>query len=625
MGSVFAQLLDTLPIHLAVKKVEQDSGHAFLRATQTQVNRCLRILDGGSPHRQVPYGSMQDIQEKKLWSWTHGATPNVVTDVTCCARDYEYQAFKVADRIEWGFKSGSNVEPKVRIETSTGDEVDLPLNAASLHSRWLVAQGASGASSHWLWPLEANLDSGLVLAFAYELSPVGDGLVAVPYTRDRDPVSDAAIRGLNSGGANAGWVRDALEGDFMPTRTRRHAPSGEVGSTVAVRASASRVLVVMSFAVMCERADFEPGEIAGMAKIFPQLMVKANTPLSKVRGAVRICRPAASTLAGERRGSQGHTSCHGESEERIGPLLVTDTNTRSFLGVPPPFFSDLFAYYQDDFEDVAARRLHVIRRDRPARRRGIFGTNRVTGTGGALDAEPNVVLKERRQGEFDSIHLAPSLRLDADHYTPTPGGAPVAAVRGAGAVPVLGPLLAVPTFVGLFPVESRESWHLDRIKMAPFCSHDCFHWHWRWGTNLGGGHRFVRGWSADGPYAVDGAPMAPLNQDVWLTLSSPNVAIYEVEATAPEGAASIPAFAWQVIHHHGAGFVSAIADPVKFGGARTAVSLERAVVLFNGRTSGRNPVDSSAAFYWHLRHTYDEGPVERLTLTPQQRRAAREL
>ena len=54
----------------------------------------------------------------------------------------------------------------------------LPLTPDFLHSKWSLVNGDMPAGSHELWPLEANLDSAVVAAYAYDLYPKG---VVMPY------------------------------------------------------------------------------------------------------------------------------------------------------------------------------------------------------------------------------------------------------------------------------------------------------------------------------------------------------------------------------------------------------------------------------------------------------------
>lgn len=624
MGSVFAQLLDTLPFHLALSKVEERTGNPFLQASAGDVRSCIERLPSQSAHRQpLPaVSSGADSHTQRLWSYAQGSPLHHVTGVHCRARDYAYQAFEVFDRIEWGVASGSTVEPKVQVADRENRWVDIPLTADFLHSRWLLKDGYAGESSHWLWPLEATLDTGIVLAFACELAEESHRLVARPYAANRDPESAAAIEQLAAGGGQPGWGALAVRGDFMPTRSRRDAPSAEVGERVTGRASGPRVLVIVSFATMRERADFDPGGIAGMAKVFPQILVKASIPLSQVKGAIKMVRPARSSIVapdGQRTVSE---YCGGNPESMIRPLLVTDTNNAQLPGgLSPPFWSELFAYYDDDWSRIGGERLHVVKRDVRRRREERFGTRRIplrTAREGAVriprlrtilgtEPEMDTILKEPHQGEFDNIHVAPVLRLEATHYAFPAVGGPM----------------------NCQPISDRAAFFLDRISMAPFCSHDCLHTHWRWGTRITVGQRYAMGWSDERPHATPGAPMVPRNQDVWLTMTARNEMLYEARALG-EVAEPIPAFAWQVMNHHGSGFVSGIAAPGPFGAARTAVYLESIVGLYGPGTLGLlsllNPVTSSAALYWHLRYTFANGrPVERLSLFTDELRRARNL
>jgi hypothetical protein len=609
MGSVFAQLLDTLPMHQALAKIEQ-AFRPFLQASANDVRTYVRRLDRSSQYTQsapaVPNPSRPG--RERLWGWTHaGNPPNRIQNVDCRVRDYGYHGFRVFDQIELGRAEGRQLVNQVRIHPTRGAHVDLPLEERFVHSRFRMSDGYTGENSHWLWPLQARMDTGMVVAFAYELVQEGGRTVPQPYELNRDPESAAALEELINGSGSPNWGERVIRGNFMPTRSRRHAPSAEVGTEAAGRGQSSRVIVALSFAVFRERADFEPGGIAGMAKVFPQLMVKASTPLQRLEAAVRMKRPSDSSVSVAGTGDS-HVGCGGDSERTITPLMVADANENAWALDIGPFWSDIFAYYDDDMGRIGNTRMHVIKRSGANNRRiESYGRRQVT-----IGLPQTTLTKKAGQGEFDSIHVAPSLRVAATHFKYQPlAHQMVQAIR----------LPSSPE-----PIPDRGQFHLDHVKMAPFCSHDCLHTHWRWGEGLSNGKRFVKGWSASAPYSELGAPMAQRNQDVYLTLLSKSEMLYEVDA-GPVSNGQIPSYSWQVINHHGSGFVSGINIPAAFAAVRVAVDTNSATKLANGM-SFTSAQSSSAVFYWLMRYEYNPQTrrvEERVQLTDSQRQAARNL
>lgn len=605
MGSVFAQLLDTLPMHQAVSKIEEAHG-PILRASADDVRTYLRRLNTTSAYEQaVPrVPSTSRPRRERLWGWRHaGNPPNRFENLVCRVRDYGYHGFSVLENIELGWINGGQLRNEIRIRLSDGEYVALPLESRFVHSRFRARDGYTGENSHWLWPLQGWMDTGMVVAFAYELVRNGDTTTPMPYGVDRDPESAAALQLLESGDGAANWGERATQGDFMPLRTQRHAPSAEVGNTAEGAASAPKVLVTLSLALMRERADFDPGGVAGMCRIYPHAMVKASVPLRAVYGGLKMRRPSSSTVSAEGSGDD-HVGCGGDSERTISPLMVTDANENAWAFDVGPFWSDIFAYVDDDWGRIGNSRMHVVKRS-GARGRTIENYGRRHPTVGVTDH--TTVTKKYRQGEFDSLHLAPSLRLNATASRPVAG-------RATGD-PNPFPWTAIP---------SRDAFHLDHVKMAPFCSHDCLHTHWRWGEGLSLGVRSTMGWSASAPFAAAGAPMVPRNQDVWVTLPSKHELAYEAIAGAVQNG-QIPAFSWQVFNHHGSAFVTAIAATEAYWAAKTAVGMLSGTEFQNGATRVSCQT-SSAMFYWHLRYKVVHGTVEaRVLLTPAQLAAARAL
>lgn len=116
--------------------------------------------------------------------------------------------------------------------------------------------------------------------------------------------------------------------------------------------------------------------------------------------------------------------------------------------------------------------------------------------------------------------------------------------------PPLAPARYMPAPEPLTTVDASRSyatWDMDRVVMAPFCAHDCFHAHWRWADNVNG-LKSTFGFDGMIPNAVEGAPMVPRNQVASLFVDS------AVEFTYMATATEIDAHVWQPFFHHGAAY-----------------------------------------------------------------------
>jgi hypothetical protein len=216
----------------------------------------------------------------------------------------------------------------------------------------------------------------------------------------------------------------------------------------------------------------------------------------------------------------------------------------------------------------------VVRRDRPSARErtGLIkevemGSSR--GSSWISGYKPRVVKKVPRQGEFDNIHMAPKMKL------------PAAILR-----------------------KLPSNWPRDAT-MAPFCVHDCFHLHWRWGKPhqlAPNGPKWVLGWSGDTPYREAGAPMVPPNQDVSIKMLSACSMAYTARINAPV------AGRWQIVMHHGAAYALSYTLlpnwlPYLNDGLTPDLQGE---VLGEGKW---------ANFYWHLRYAFAQHPLRSLDPT----------
>ncbi len=416
------------------------------------------------------------------------------------------------------------------------------------------------------------------------------------------------------------------------------------------------VLVCISLACFSEAADFEPGGLIGMGRIIPHLMIMSNKRLDVSLGAdqhelslqaevtVR-CPPQAGYYGLFMTGGVPRIMNHPDMAPGIAPLLVTDTNvfrgSDGFQLVQLPYWDIIFDYTMTPLSgawpgtlptgastDVVVRGLGPRQLtnawSRPDHSR--YGNNPIiAGTSGTLlaafpgaappannflqmgrskpsarlarmlpfgnpvkaDFQPPLrvtVQKVERQGSFDSVHMAPRM--------------------------VANQLLADP-FYG-----SDPKWRgtMELIPMAPFCDHDCFHTHWRWGSFFSDpraaaavtNKRQVSGFAASGdprfagigePYKTTiGSPMIPLNQT--LSIIFPKFSHLKYAVDVHPAAPGV----WQHVYHHGSAYA--------LGYTATATAI---MVGIQGLAAGSQ---ESSEFYWNLQfQAAADGPTPRMTMT----------
>ena len=321
-----------------------------------------------------------------------------------------------------------------------------------------------------------------------------------------------------------------------------------------------RMLVCLALGCMGERNEFEPGGVLGAARLLPHLMIAANRPVESVEGAITLTRNER-TL---------HLSMDGdEMTPEISSGLYADNNSKA-VAPELPYWNLLFDYYATE---PAPGRFEVVKRGAMERTQinavkylreeiatGPMGTEPAGATYRLRD-----VTKLARQGEFDNIHIAPKMKLPWD-------------------VVARNPLV----------------WNLSApVSMAPFCAHDCFHTHWRWGNLLydfgvlNTNPKWVRGWGGGSstltgvPFSEPGAPLVPCNQDVTLHLLNKRSFKYVARAHAPA------AGEWQVIMHHGSAYA--------LDTTRLANTLRSVLTALDGFSSSMGK-GKWARFYWALRY-----------------------
>jgi hypothetical protein len=605
----------------------------------------LHSLDASTFAPEKPKPTISGPMNQSIWYWEkapHGTNPDdpsylgEITRLNCWTRwmaemhgDDELGWMTVCHSVRWS---------PVKVNVMRGNaayQLTLPLTEKYVAMTLYLDQG-SNPGKGW-WPLEADVNNSFMQVFVYDIT--GKTSSDQPDTVPEDVYS---------------------HDDFMPDPAggQHVAPTLNPGETIDLTVTHKHYICVVTSLVCCgERADFEPGALVGMARVVPHYMIMTNMPVDEIKASVRIQRPAASGYYGTLFENARPPMQHPDMDPEIHAIVVADTNvfrSADAIGAASvPMWDLIFDYVigvpEGDF--VKFNDPCTVVKDEPCQRtmRGAirllnYETVGKTARGfveGALlsaasfaipalgatvtfagavggaelgsigltrpglrivhpasksttaddiaqlvygleglkksDLLPRIkcdVIKWPRQAQFDSIHVAPRMRAHL--------------------------LMGRP---GLDSAEYVDS--LSNIRMAPFCEHDCFHTHWRWGANwndyrqtpLLKNRKPISGFgpsSGDAkfagvgaPYTIIGAPLVPLNQEISIAFESEHV----FEYTAKMKKDVVPGI-WQAVYHHGSAYAVSI------------VAKGQVNFLVNGLTGAS--VDSVppqfSEFYWTLRY-----------------------
>lgn len=583
MPSFYDLLEQTLPFHAAraggVKPVRMTTDFAVVEPSPT---------DPFDPDNRLP-GDSRDpdeiIENNLIWQFEHRhAAPAAFENLRVWSRgmgmNYSH-AVPVLPRVEWGnvlvtLPPTGPKEPDV--DAPRGAKRTLPLSPEFVVGAWYTPPSSMPGGGGGLWQLRTNTDFSFVVAFVFE--ETYDGTIV--------PLDMPEI--------------EALGVDFMPEAgSRPICPELTImqDTTFTVCLEKSRWVVLVSLTTCRERPDFAPGALVGFARFYPHLMVMSNGDAQRVESSLYLERPA-------------HAMTHGDPEmgSEIKALLVTDSNqNRSsmrfvpmFDELPIPVASNIYDYYEvDAFDRIRNRRPRRLGEEQRARLAPTElsdldasavedhpeqGIGEVTladarrtrhrvldGCVRREGGEAESISKCPRQGQFDSVHLAPRMRTEFLHRIPDP---PVDVV-------------------------------LEDIAMVFVCVHDCVHMHVRWAAWAS--DTITAGFDGDAPFEVPGAPAVPENQTVFASLPSPHSMVYRALADGCN------AGTWTVFCHHGAGY--AIETWPKFWNRQKLDAMRMAVEIGHlgpARVYPNLPQPSWPGFYWRCRWTGTAlgEPVERL-------------
>lgn len=529
-----------------------------------------RQVSPGVPNIPV-FATTSDFERVACWSWTHDALkPNQMKDIGCRVR-----AMNMQYRMVMPVCTEVTVE-NLTILTQGERKIELPLTKDFVFDRFSSSSGIVPDASSGLWQLPASTDDSLLIVFAYKANSLGV-----------EPIAREEILKLGE--------------RFMPE------PGGTVADctvdeTTKVFTCPLRILVCLGFTFNKELNDYAPGFALGMNRFYPHVMVMASQDLRKVQADIVAHRstttPHAGTLINDMYaddpgfGANPNLSPLDRMEKPLVHELFADSNVdaNALFGALPdpeaPRWDAIFDYYdlEPGTTGVGFSKPVVMVDDARLSERSDTVVSKIGK--GKLPA-PLKIRKVARQAEFDNVHISPRMAMQ--------------------------------------PLDLAPTLRAGNIAMAPFCFHDCFHFHTRWGATLP--RKPHKGFNAAGvPYSETLAPMVPHNQSVFVTLLGPAGLRYTFQANLQQSGDLIKAGSWTVGCHHG----FAYANDAWGNEGRGKVALARQNVetaakkdgehIFgglspDGKSFGRTADDSWATLYWRLRFGGTQGnPVERIAV-----------
>lgn len=191
MPSLMELLLDTMPMAAAKNALQLREDKSFDELEAAEVRAVLRFL-GPEESLGVPVPAVSKARTKRtqpLWGWTHDANhPATVRDVYCRVRDADYVAHRVVDHLSWGQEEPiGTLKQSITVTFAAGGQVSLPLSKDYVFWKVLVKGGKIADDQTRLWRLESVVDSGLVVAFVYDIDPVSGQVMPVDLDAIKDP------------------------------------------------------------------------------------------------------------------------------------------------------------------------------------------------------------------------------------------------------------------------------------------------------------------------------------------------------------------------------------------------------------------------------------------------------
>jgi hypothetical protein len=538
------------------------------------------------------FNASTDPQLQAIWQWVHDpSAPAKITGLTAEVHPLRGDGSPVPGSSPMTMAVCDRIEAlKVSVTLNKGDAaVDLPLTKdfvvakCFLQSGSVQASGSSATAPGW-WRLQSQVDASILVVFAYELVP-GE-FTSTPKAVPLSTLEEATFPAPAVGKDDPDFIEVPTGPDAGVNSNVPQSISGTAGApqtlenTVTVVPMATWIIVCFSVTTCKLRPDFEPGGVLGAGRVYPHVMVNSTRGLAAVETTLAVDRPAKSAMKHD-----------PEMMDDIKPLFVTDTNEEhdlfnvlSLSAIPPalPLWSNFFDYWDTDppqgteFEMVAPSRSSkrtvsgAIQRERNPLPLRSFGA-------GIYESSSDFK-KFPSQGAYDNLHIAPRMQFVSNRGNPT----------------------------------------ISPIAMAPFCIHDCFHTHVRWG-NPGGAFPGMpistKGFRGRIPYQDEAAVLVPASQQVFIKLTSSGSAV-GFEYRAIQTGSILPS-TWTVFYHHGSAYALEVSSPglvsaARFAVGEVALSMDEPFTKLSvvGRSANKvfvdvDPLTSWAAFYQRLHFTGD--------------------
>lgn len=494
------------------------------------------------PRPPVP---KENDSKNSLWSWRlSNSELDVIKDLRCNNPYLEYESMLVCERIKW---------EKIEIKFKNKSAINLPLDSRYLLKKYFLPSGEVTGENSYFWKLPASIDSSHLIVFGYQLDSDASAVpVVIPKFE---------------------WESDG----FMPSRNllEKSVFPRPTGVSHKFVIPTRRVVVCISLVCCKEKDDWDPLNSLDAARIYAHMMVMTNFDMNdgdQLTAVIDLQRPRKSTHVHDAKRKSAHA--HGASNEHLNsmsetmnddirPFLFTDTNnlangawsfTSSITSKKLPYWDNLFDYYDLNPLKGSSKFVAV---DPDSKSRSIakavsYRNNRKDSFG-----------KVDRQGEFDNLHLAPTMKFPKE-------------LRSI--------ILEVPS--------QEHSFDFDDVKMSPICMHDCLHTHWRWNDAYGDPQN--KGWSELGPNSKAGAPLVPMNQKVEVNIYDSS---FRTVVTIAKGFKSGD---WQVINHNGSAY-ALNADWQASGGKFVTAFASK---LYPDFLRSFIAAGEWWAFYWNLRYDY---------------------
>lgn len=506
------------------------------------------IMEKGDAPSSVPTGRPVVSRENlpTVWSWQTSPNPEFpasIENIRCKSSNGDQQL--VCSSIRWQSVRVRYMNRDCALELSKDYLLDDELTEKK-SKRGCVHYDAQATTKRLY--LDAEIDQSILLVFGFIIEPSPRGVNIRSFSESEKKAclnNDFVPNDVWNGGPNRACVEQVSQ-QFTKVRDLLTSQSGT--TTIAQQAKA-KVIVAVELIGCMPRADYSPGGIVSVARLYPHVFVWSNETLERISVEIEFIRPNVSSMACEN--LPGVDSMNHD----MAILAVADQNGPPMGILPDLEWDNIFSYY--DTEPKTNQEFVVVDPSYGLRSATAYRIPEVGPTW-----VPITIDKLGGQGAFDNVHIAPTMK-----------------------------------WLGVEGDSTKE-----HIRMAPYCVHDCFHIHWRWGTKTGD-EDHLKGWNNELPYQVVGAPHVPMNQRVIIKFGAATSGGPSLTYKAETVGETHPSQQWQIFCHHGCGYAYAI--------QRVISALGR---IPNSFIDSRGALISWAPYYWALRYlpTLFYGAYERL-------------